>query len=146
MKLYASIVALMMLTASARAQSIPPSDSRAYLCSEFFAVTYVKSPNWKTENGGYEGQSVLLNFKSQAISSVTWFKKNTPYYSAKGIGVPMNSGFNISVLGQSFVETYVFNAGNLQLLYSKIRSGDDRFPNSFHTAIAPCTPAGHLVR
>ena len=41
----------------------------------------------------------------------------------------MKSGFIIAIFGESFVETYVFNAGNSQLIYTKIRSGDDRLPN-----------------
>ena len=58
----------------------------------------------------------------------------------------MKSGFSIVIFGESFVETYVFNAGNSQLIYTKIRSGDDRLPNSIQTAIAQCDGAGKLVR
>ena len=49
--------------------SNPSGDSRGYLCSNFGANTYARSPNWKVESDGFSGQSVLLHFKKKVPSS-----------------------------------------------------------------------------
>ena len=141
-----AITVLLGINIGVSAQSTSPVEAKAYLCSNFEAVTYARSPDWKVESDGYGGQSVLLHFKNKDVSSVGWIKNNETYYSANGIGVPMSSGFSISVLGESYVETYVFSAGSSQLIYTKIRSGDDQLPNAILTAIAQCDGAGKLVK
>ena len=143
---FLAITILLFTNISVSAQPIPSGDSRGYSCSKFGANTYARSPNWKVESDGFSGQSVLLHFKKKDPSSVRWIRNNKPYYSAKGLGFSMKSGFSIAIFGESFVEMYVFNAGNSQLIYTKIRSGDDRLPNSIQTAIAQCDGAGKLVR
>ena len=149
MKLKISLLATTMLfytNISVSAQSIPSGDSQGLLCTKFGANTYAWSPSWKVESDGLTGQTVLLYFKKKVLSSVRWIMNNKSYYSAKGSGFSMKSGFSIAVVGASFVETYVFNAENSQLIYTKIRSGDDRLPNSIQTAIGQCVGTGKLVR
>ena len=145
MKFKISVLAttiLLCTNISVSAQSISSGDPQGLLCAKFGANTYAWSPSWKVETDGLSGQSVLLHFKKKGLSSVRWIMNNKTYYSAKGSGFSMKSGFSIAVVGTSFVETYVFNAGNSQLIYTKIRSGDDRLPNSIQTAIGQCVGTG----
>jgi hypothetical protein len=72
----------------------------------------------------------------------TSFGSATPHYEAVGLGIAMRGGFSIIVWGEEYVETYVYNAGTMELLFSQVRSGSALLPNSIKSFRGRCKPAG----
>jgi hypothetical protein len=120
--------------------------SRAYLCSNI-SGSNMAAPTWKSEPDGASEQQVLIHYKgSLELSEATWVKGGTPYYEARGLGMPMRSGFSIGVFAEELAEMYVFNAGTSELFYTSIRSGSALLPNLMKSFKATCKPAGALAR
>ena len=91
------------------------------------------------------GQQVLLYFKGRR-SNVNWYRFGKPYYERSGVGLTMKSGFVIIVLADDYLETYVFNAGTSELLFSMTRSGGSALSNAMKSQRGICKPAGEMVR
>ena len=62
--------------------------------------------------------------------NVNWYRFGKPYYERSGVGLTMKSGFVIIVLADDYLETYVFNAGTSELLFSMTRSGGSALSNA----------------
>ena len=116
----------------------------AFLC-ENIVGTYIGAPTWKANTDAMTGQQVLLHFKGRE-SNVNWYRFGKPYYERSGVGLTMKSGFVIIVLADDYLETYVFNAGTSELLFSMTRSGGSALSNAMKSQRGICKPAGEMVR
>jgi hypothetical protein len=127
----------------AQAQDVP----RSYLCGDFVG-SYFGAPSWKVHEDRATNQQVLLDFKGggQPGSSIKWYRNGNVYYDSPGMGATMTSGFVIVTLTDNFIETYVFNAGTSELLFSMTRSGNPLLPNTVKALRGTCKPAGAMVR
>ena len=114
------------------------------LC-ENIVGTYIGAPTWKANTDAITGQQVLLHFKGRE-SKVNWYRFGKAYYERSGVGLTMKSGFVIIVIADDFVETYVFNAGTSELLFSMTRSGGSILPNAMKSQRGICKPAGEMGR
>ena len=125
------------------AQDVPV----AYLCGNLVG-SYLAAPNWRVEGDGAKDQLVILTYKGdKSLSTVSWVRLGEmPYYESPGLAVAMKSGFVIVTFSEDFTETYVFNAGTTELLFSSVRSGSAVLPNAIKTLRGTCTPAGTLAR
>ena len=135
-------IGLCLQSTTAFAQDIP----RAFLCRGLTGV-WLGAPAWKPEADAMTGQEVLLSYTGKAQQSeVKWYRDGKVYFESPGIGVPMNGGFAIVVLGDEYLETYVFNSGTTELLMSATRSGSSALPNSIKSQRGVCKAAGAMVR
>ncbi len=126
-------------------QAPPATDGQAalaYLCSQMSGAN-VSAPLWKSEPDGAGGQDVRIVFGgTDARSSVTWRRGASTYYEANGAGFLMGAGFAIVVLEKDRIETYVYSAGNTELLFSSTRAGSQVLPNSVKAFRGTCVPDG----
>jgi hypothetical protein len=58
----------------------------------------------------------------------------------------MSAGFAVTIFAAEYIETYIYNAGTTELLYSSIRSGSRLLPNNIKAFKARCVPAGNLAK
>lgn len=121
--------------------------TRAFLCENLAGSYSGPATSWRAEQDGASNQQVLLYFKGgKAISNVKWYRDGKPYYEANGVGTTMKSGFGITVFDDEYIETYVFNVGTSELLFSMVRSGSSQLPNAMKSMRGTCKPAGSMVR
>jgi hypothetical protein len=108
----------------------------------FWPVDFVEARKDASSN-----QEVLLYFKGgKSVSSVKWYRDGKVYYESDGIGYAMKGGFGIIALADEYVETYVFNVGTFELLFTMVRSGSATLPNAIKTMRGSCKPAGSMVQ
>ena len=130
----------LLLSPTSHAQDV----SRSFLC-ENFKGTWFGAPEWKAEADGMSGQQVLLNYNG-TNSNVKWYRGGKVYYENSGVGIAMDNGFAIITMLDEQIETYVFNSGTVELLFSATRSGSSMLPNSIKTQRATCNAAGSMLR
>lgn len=112
----------------------------AYRCSDVQG-TNITAPNWEPVPDGFAGRSVLIHFTGTGVGYITGFDGER----YPGFETNMNGGFAIIVVGEEFLETYVINAANQELLMTATRTGSSFFPNSAKAFRGSCSPAGSEV-
>jgi hypothetical protein len=117
-----------------------------YVCTGLSGYI-VPAPKWAAESDGMKDQQVLLKYRGDwKLAEATWTMGSAqPYYQAAGIGRSMRSGFSITVAADEYVETYIYNAGTTELLFTVTRSGSQLLPNSIKAFRGTCKPAGQLM-
>lgn len=116
--------------------------ARAVLCRNL-AGSYVGAPKWEVRSDGALGQDVRLEFNGkEASSKVTWRRNGAVYYEIAGIGMPLPTGFLIFIKSEDQVETYVYNAGTTEVLFSATRSSNGVLPNSIKGFRGTCVGVG----
>src|SRR5690606_16145776 len=112
-------------------------------CSDI-AGSSMAAPAWKAAPDGTTDQQVRIRYRgNQEVAEASWTIGNeAPYYEAVGLGVGMQGGFAIFVFADDYVETYVYNAGTTELLYSSIRAGSALLPNTIKSFRGSCRPGG----
>lgn len=104
--------------------------------------SHIAAPQWQVEGDGASGQDVRLEFGGDGSPSrIVWRRSGTQYTEASGLGVSMRTGFLILVAAEDYVETYVYNPGTTELLFSATRSGSALLPNGIKAFRGTCTPA-----
>lgn len=107
-----------------------------------FAGTYMAAPKWEATSDSSRGQEVLVEFRgAKEPARVMWQKNGETYYEIEGIGLSMRSGFFILVPEEEYVETYTYNAGSSELLFSATRSGSSTLPNAIKGLRGTCVGA-----
>jgi hypothetical protein len=107
----------------------------------------MSAPNWKAENDGFTGQSVLLEYRgSKTASHISWFKGQTKYHDGPALAMTMNGGISFVMFGEEFLESYVMSVSTMELLFTSIRSGSPNLPNAVKAYRGTCVPAGALSR
>jgi hypothetical protein len=136
-----------LLSAGVMSQAIPTPTSFTIQCSAFTGGM-LSAPDWRFESDGMANQSVVVTFNGEReLGNVSWRRgSDAPYYESPGIGSLMNAGFAVTILADEYIETYVYNAGTTELLYSSIRSGSRLLPNNIKAFKARCVPAGNLAK
>ena len=139
---YAATLSLssLLIPTTSNAQDI----RRAFVC-ENLKGTWFGAPDWKVEADGMSGQQILLHYNG-ANSNIKWYRANKVYYENAGAGIAMKSGFAIVAALDEQIETYVFNSGTLELLFSSTRSGSSMMPNSIKSLRGTCKAAGSMVQ
>ena len=141
----ASLTAVVLTSASLMAQSAPTSVT--FLCAQFTGGYYA-APAWRLESDGLTGQNVVVTFSGERqLGHISWRRgTDAPYYESPGIGTQMKSGFSVTVFADEYIESYVYNAGTTELLYSAIRSGSTLLPNGIKVYKGRCVPAGNPAK
>jgi hypothetical protein len=104
------------------------------------AGSHIAAPKWQAESDGASGQDVLLEFGGdKELSKISWRKNGVQYSETFGLGFSMRTGFLIVIPAEDSVETYVFNAGSSELLFSGTRSGSLILPNSIKAFRGTCS-------
>lgn len=118
-----------------------PALQMSYTCAGITGSS-MAAPDWKSTQDGTSQQQLVLRYRgNREVAHASWTIRNeTPYYEAVGLGVSMGAGFAIFVFAQDYVETYVYNAGTTELLYTAIRSGSTVLPNSIKSFRGHCRP------
>ena len=117
-----------------------------YLCSDMKG-SYMGAPQWTVETDNSKDQKVLLAYIGEGNpASVFWIKDGEAYYERNGVGFSMGSGFLIIIVAQDRTESYVFNAGTMELYFNQVRSGNNMLPNTLKGFRGTCAPAGVTLR
>jgi hypothetical protein len=107
------------------------------------AGTSINAPAWKAESDGASGQVVRLVYSGDSeVAMVTWSRNGQVYLESPGIGKAMKSGFAIVVFDDEYIETYVYNAGTAEMLFSQLRSGSAVLPNVIKAFRGTCGVVG----
>lgn len=112
-----------------------------YRCSEVQG-TIIAAPNWQPFEDGFDDRSILLQFSLDGTSQIIGFDG----IRYPGVGFSINGGFAIVVIGTEFIETYVVNVANQELMMAQVRSGSALFPNSAKAFRGTCRPARNEVQ
>jgi hypothetical protein len=97
-------------------------------CAEISGAS-IAAPRWTPETDGTAGQTLRLRFRAQGKSTATWSRDGVDYAAEDGVGLAMPGGFAIVVAGAGLVETYVYNGGTTDVLFTQIRAGHSILPN-----------------
>ena len=140
-------VAVLVLSSAGLAAQQPEAPIRGKSVQLSFTCTGIAgsrmaAPDWKATPDGTSDQRVVIRYRgNQEIAEASWTIRNeAPYYEAVGLGVGMRAGFSIFVFAEEYVETYVYNAGTTELLYTSTRSGSALLPNSIKSFRGSCRP------
>jgi hypothetical protein len=126
--------------AQASASGEPAGLGLAYQCAEI-AGTSIFAPKWESSADGASGQVVRLWYRTgDAPSFVAWVRGGVEYDRSPGVGFPMGAGFAILVVAEDRLETYVYNAGTTELLFTQTRSGNSLLPNVVKAYRGTCVP------
>ena len=119
------------------------SASIIYRCVNVQGII-IPAPDWRPQQDAFSDATVLLEFKGVGEPSTVRWSNSTETYA--GVGAPMTAGFAIVIFGGEFIESYVVNAGNQELLLTMTRSGSALLPNSAKAYRGSCKPAGIETR
>lgn len=134
-------VLVFILTAAASGVPSSQGVSLAYECTGVAGFS-MAAPNWVAERDSASQQVVRLEYRSDnGEAMVSWSRNGEVYVRSQGIGIAMSSGFVILVPGESLIETYVYNAGTTELLFTQTRSGSSLLPNIVKAFRGTCTGA-----
>lgn len=131
-----ALIAILLTVVSQPSHAI----EMAFRCSNVLG-TNITAPSWEPGRDGFRGQSVLLHFTDTGVGTVIGFDG----LKYQGIAMRMNGGFAIIVAGDEFVETFVVNASNQELMMTAIRTGSSALPNSAKAYRGTCKPAGNEI-
>ena len=142
-------VAVLMVSSAGQAAQQPtasrPGQSvgLSYIC-DGIAGSSMAAPGWKAMPDGASNQQLRIRYRgNQEIAEASWtIRDEAPYYEAVGLGVAMQGGLSIFVFADDYVETYVYNAGTTELLYTSIRAGSGLLPNTIKSFRGSCRPGG----
>jgi hypothetical protein len=127
-----------ILAAGQRATPSPKRPPLTVECTKF-AGTIMLAPAWKSELDGTTNQVLRLEYGSDRKGRVSWLQDGKTYHTIEGIAVELRTGFAILVPADEYVETYVYNPGSAEVLFTSTRSGSQLGPNSIKAFRGTCT-------